>query len=129
MVLLLAGRQGVKEQVGAHFWNSLSHAWLTEPSVCFAASPQGVSLLGSNFSTSLGSSIQGQGALSNGQLGSHGLSNDNNDGVAFDINDFPQLSARQSATGGLQGSAGIAFLALAPSQNPHAQVRREMEVE
>ncbi|KAG0621700.1 hypothetical protein M758_3G042500 [Ceratodon purpureus] len=69
------------------------------------ASPQGVSLLGSNFSTSPGSGIQGQGPLSNGQLGGHGLSNDNNDGVAFDINDFPQLSARQSGTGGLQGSA------------------------
>lgn len=88
-----------------------------------------MSLLGSNFSTSPGSGIQGQGALSNGQLGSHGLSSDNNDGVAFDINDFPQLSARQSATGGLQGSAGTSFLALAPPQNPRAHVRMETGVE
>lgn len=73
----------------------------------FAASPQGTSLLGSNFSTSPGSGIQGQGPLSNGQLSSLGLSNDNNDGVAFDINDFPQLSARHSSGGGLQGSVGV----------------------
>jgi hypothetical protein len=82
----------------------------------FAASPQGVSLLGSNFSTSPGSGIQGQGALSNGQLGGHGLSNDNSDGVAFDINDFPQLSGRQAGSGGLQGSAGACSLALGPHE-------------
>lgn len=69
------------------------------------ASPQGVSLLGSNFSTSPGSGVQGQGPSANGQLGSMGLSSDGNanDGVAFDINDFPQLSTRQSPSGGLQG--------------------------
>lgn len=69
------------------------------------ASPRAVSLLGSNFSSSPGLSTQGQGQLTNGQLGSHGLSNDSSDGVPFDINDFPQLTARQSGTSGLQGSA------------------------
>lgn len=75
--------------------------------VCPAASPRAVSLLGSNFSSSPGLSTQGQGQLTNGQLGSHGLSNESSDGVPFDINDFPQLTARQSGTSGLQGSAGM----------------------
>ncbi|BBM99415.1 CCR4-NOT transcription complex subunit 2 [Marchantia polymorpha subsp. ruderalis] len=65
--------------------------------------PQAVSLLGSNFSSSPGSGIQVPSA--NGQLGTIGLGNDGgtNDGVAFDMNDFPQLTTRQTSGGGLQG--------------------------
>ncbi|BBM99417.1 CCR4-NOT transcription complex subunit 2 [Marchantia polymorpha subsp. ruderalis] len=68
--------------------------------------PQAVSLLGSNFSSSPGSGIQVPSA--NGQLGTIGLGNDGgtNDGVAFDMNDFPQLTTRQTSGGGLQGPVG-----------------------
>jgi CCR4-NOT transcription complex subunit 2 len=71
-----------------------------------AGSPKGISLLGSNFSTAPGSGVQGQVLSGNGQLGSLGLTNDGgaNDGLAFDISEFPQLGARQSSSGGLQGS-------------------------
>ncbi|KAH8952557.1 hypothetical protein BDL97_09G091100 [Sphagnum fallax] len=71
-------------------------------------SPKGISLLGSNFSTSPGSGIQGQVPSGNGQLGSIGLTSDGgaNDGLAFDISEFPQLGTRQSSSGGLQGPVG-----------------------
>jgi CCR4-NOT transcription complex subunit 2 len=73
-----------------------------------AGSPKGISLLGSNFSTSPGSGIQGQVPSGNGQLGSIGLTSDGgaNDGLAFDISEFPQLGTRQSSSGGLQGPVG-----------------------
>ncbi len=76
-----------------------------------AGSPKGISLLGSNFSTSPGSSIQGQVPSGNGQLGSIGLTSDGgaNDGLAFDISEFPQLGTRQSSSGGLQGPVGVFF--------------------
>jgi hypothetical protein len=76
-----------------------------------AGSPKGISLLGSNFSTSPGSGIQGQVPSGNGQLGSIGLTSDGgaNDGLAFDISEFPQLGTRQSSSGGLQGPVGVFF--------------------
>eukprot|EP01018_Ginkgo_biloba_P016455 Gb_41036 [translate_table: standard] len=48
---------------------------------------------------------QGQSQTGNGQLGSMGLSNDgnSNDSAPFDINDFPQLTARQNSSGGPHG--------------------------
>ncbi|OAE27410.1 hypothetical protein AXG93_2015s1390 [Marchantia polymorpha subsp. ruderalis] len=58
---------------------------------------QAVLLLGSNFSSSPGSGIQVPSA--NGQLATIGLVND---GVAFDMKDFPQLITRQTSGGGLQ---------------------------
>ncbi len=74
-----------------------------------AGSPKGISLLGSNFSTAPGSGVQGQVLSGNGQLGSLGLTNDGgaNDSLAFDISEFPQLGARQSSSGGLQGPVGV----------------------
>ena len=66
-----------------------------------------VSLLGSSFSNSLGNVSQVQTVAGNGQLTSMGLANDgnSNDGVPFDLNDFPQLSTRPSSAGS-QGSIG-----------------------
>ncbi|CAM6037069.1 unnamed protein product [Sphagnum compactum] len=77
-------------------------------SILQQGSPKGISLLGSNFSTSPGSGIQGQVPSGNGQLGSIGLTSDGgaNDGLAFDISEFPQLGTRQSSSGGLQGPVG-----------------------
>ncbi len=79
-----------------------------------AGSPKGISLLGNNFSTAPGSGVQG--LSGNGQLGSLGLTNDGgaNDGLAFDISEFPQLGARQSSSGGLQGPLGMFFWFVLP---------------
>nr|XP_024358004.1 probable NOT transcription complex subunit VIP2 isoform X2 [Physcomitrium patens] len=73
------------------------------------ASPQGVSsMLGNNFSTSPSSGMQGQFHSANGHIGGMSPSSvgNGNDGVAFDINDFPQLTTRQSPSGSMQGSVG-----------------------
>ncbi|XP_024386892.1 probable NOT transcription complex subunit VIP2 isoform X3 [Physcomitrium patens] len=73
------------------------------------ASPQGVSsMLGNNFSTSPSSNMQGQLYSANGHVGVMSPSSvgNGNDGVAFDINDFPQLTTRQSPSGNMQGSVG-----------------------
>ncbi|KAI5073467.1 hypothetical protein GOP47_0011480 [Adiantum capillus-veneris] len=92
------------------------------------ASPQMVSLLGSNFSNSLGSIGQGQVAAGNGQLSSMGLMSDGatNDGVAFDMNDFPQLSTRPSS-GGSQGS--MASLRKQVGVNPIVQQSQEFSIQ
>ena len=76
------------------------------------ASPQMVSLLGSNFSNSLGNGAQTQPAIGNGQLSSMGMVNDgaSSDGAAFDINDFPQLSTRPSSAGSQGGLGACLFL-------------------
>jgi CCR4-NOT transcription complex subunit 2 len=66
-----------------------------------------VSLLGNNYSNSLGNVSQVPSVSGNGQLTSMGLVNDgtSNDGAPFDLNDFPQLSTRPSSAGS-QGSLG-----------------------
>jgi len=79
----------------------------------FAASPQGVSsLLGNNFSTSPSAGMQGQLHSANGHVGGMSPSSvgNGNDGVAFDINDFPQLTTRQSSSGNMQGTAAMSCL-------------------
>lgn len=64
------------------------------------ASPQMISLLGNTFSSSGGTMVPGQAQMVNGQLSNDGSSNDT---APFDMNDFPQLSARQNSSGGPQG--------------------------
>ncbi|MCO5599614.1 hypothetical protein L7F22_053720 [Adiantum nelumboides] len=87
-----------------------------------------VSLLGSNFSNSLGSIGPGQVATGNGQLSSMGSMNDSatSDGAAFDLNDFPQLSTRPSS-GGSQG--GIASLRKQVGVNPIVQQSQEFSIQ
>lgn len=65
------------------------------------------SLLGNNFSTSPSSGMQGQLHSANGHVGGMSPSSvgNGNDGVAFDINDFPQLTTRQSPSGNMQGKS------------------------
>eukprot|EP01018_Ginkgo_biloba_P033293 Gb_27080 [translate_table: standard] len=69
------------------------------------ASAQVVPLLGNTFSPSVGTVNPGQNLMGNGQQISMGLSNDlnSNDSAPFDINDFPQLTARPNSSGGPQG--------------------------
>lgn len=64
------------------------------------ASPQMISLLGNTYSSSGGTMVHGQAQMVNGQLSSDGGSNDS---APFDMNDFPQLTARQNSSGGPQG--------------------------
>jgi CCR4-NOT transcription complex subunit 2 len=59
-----------------------------------------ISLLGNTFSSSGGTMVPGQAQMVNGQLSNDGSSNDT---APFDMNDFPQLSARQNSSGGPQG--------------------------
>ncbi|KAH7422924.1 hypothetical protein KP509_12G032000 [Ceratopteris richardii] len=96
-------------------------------SVLHQATPQMVSLLGSNFSSSLGNSVQGQVPSGNGQLSSMGLMNDAtaNDGAAFDLNDFPQLT--RPSSGGSQGN--IASLRKQVSVNPIVQQSQEFSIQ
>ncbi|CAM6102910.1 unnamed protein product [Calypogeia fissa] len=85
--------------------------------------PPPVSLLGSNFSSSPGSGIQVPSA--NGPLGSL---NDGgqNDGVHFDMNDFPQLTTRNS--GGLQGP-GAALRKQGVGVNTIVQQNQEFSIQ
>lgn len=69
-------------------------------SVLQHASPQMISLLGNTYSSSGGTMVHGQAQMVNGQLSSDGGSNDS---APFDMNDFPQLTARQNSSGGPQG--------------------------
>lgn len=71
-------------------------------------------MLGNNFSTSPSSNMQGQLYSANGHVGVMSPSSvgNGNDGVAFDINDFPQLTTRQSPSGNMQGSVGECCLCL-----------------
>eukprot|EP00250_Pteridium_aquilinum_P014007 c21716_g1_i1 orf=34-1839(-) len=91
-------------------------------------SPQMVSLLGNSFPNSLGNMTQGQVATGNGQLSSMGLMNEvtANDGAAFDLNDFPQLSTRPSS-GGSQG--GIGSLRKQVGVNPIVQQSQEFSIQ
>lgn len=51
--------------------------------------------------------MQGQLHSANGHVGGMSPSSvgNGNDGVAFDINDFPQLTTRQSPSGNMQGKS------------------------
>ncbi|MCO5581239.1 hypothetical protein L7F22_035117 [Adiantum nelumboides] len=90
------------------------------------ASPQMVSILGNNFSSSVGSVGQGQSqATANGQLTSMGLMNDA-DGAAFDLNDFPQLSTRPSSAG---SQGGLASLRKQVGVNPIVQQSQEFSIQ
>ncbi|WOL04597.1 putative NOT transcription complex subunit VIP2 isoform X1 [Canna indica] len=71
------------------------------------ATPQMLSMLGNSYPTSGGPLSQSQGG--NNHLSSMGMLNDVNaaDNSPFDMNDFPQLTARPSSAGG-QGQLGSA---------------------
>ncbi|KAL3850724.1 hypothetical protein ACJIZ3_012606 [Penstemon smallii] len=71
------------------------------------ASPQVLSMLGNSYPTSGGPLSQNHVQAVN-NLNSMGMLNDlnSNDGVPFDINDFPQLTSRPSSSGGPQGQLG-----------------------
>ncbi|MCO5601499.1 hypothetical protein L7F22_055620 [Adiantum nelumboides] len=90
------------------------------------ASPQMVSILGNNFSSSVGTVGQGQSqATANGQLTSMGLMNDA-DGAAFDLNDFPHLSTRPSSAG---SQGGLASLRKQVGVNPIVQQSQEFSIQ
>ncbi|KAK4492026.1 hypothetical protein RD792_002816 [Penstemon davidsonii] len=73
----------------------------------YSASPQVLSMLGNSYPTSGGPLSQNHVQAVN-NLNSMGMLNDlnSNDGVPFDINDFPQLTSRPSSSGGPQGQLG-----------------------
>eukprot|EP00250_Pteridium_aquilinum_P012866 c20994_g1_i1 orf=296-1555(+) len=98
-------------------------------SVLQQASPQMVSLLGNNFSNSLGSVGQGQPpATGDGQLTSMGLMSDgvSSDGAAFDLSDFPQLSTRPNSAG---SQGGLASLRKQVGVNPIVQQSQEFSIQ
>ncbi|XP_074584510.1 putative NOT transcription complex subunit VIP2 [Curcuma longa] len=70
------------------------------------ANPQMIGMLGNSYPTSGGSLSQNQSG--NNPLSSMGMLNDVNaaDSSPFDMNDFPQLSARPSSAGSQQGQLG-----------------------
>uniref|UniRef100_A0A5B7A6H0 Putative NOT transcription complex subunit VIP2 isoform X1 n=1 Tax=Davidia involucrata TaxID=16924 RepID=A0A5B7A6H0_DAVIN len=71
------------------------------------ASPQVISMLGNSYPTAGGPLSQSHVQAVN-NLSSMGMLNDvnSNDSSPFDINDFPQLTARPSSAGGPQGQLG-----------------------